>query len=124
MNFTDKQFETLAQYEPYLRTATRESWSRNPGRAALENLAAIWREYANYPAFRMSFNCSTCILNLLRDLGRPYFADKAEREEAAKKAEEATKKAAETTQEKKVGTTATKAPKVAGKAVKTKNAKK
>lgn len=103
MKLTQEEFAALAPYEERMSTALYSRWSRNPGRRALEVMADIWRKHS-YPGFRMDFNCSTCIVNLLSDVGRLYFADKAEKEAAAKT--EAEKPAEEKpAAPKKVGTT-------------------
>ena len=84
MNYTDEQRAILAQYEPYLRTAARSDWARNPGPRALEQINDIL--YAGKPYKpRVNYGCQQCILSILRDAGRAYFADLEEM--ATKKAE-------------------------------------
>ena len=39
MNFSEKTYTELAQYERYFRTATEADWCPNPGRAALDRMA-------------------------------------------------------------------------------------
>ena len=74
MNYTDEQRAILAQYEPYLRTAARSDWARNPGPRALEQINDIL--YAGKPHKpRVNYGCQQCILSILRDAGRAYFAD-------------------------------------------------
>jgi len=75
LNLTDQQFKALAPYRNYFQTAVHERWSRNPGRTALTLMADIWREVAHLPGFRMDYNCGTCIVNILTDLGTLYFQD-------------------------------------------------
>ncbi|MBQ1330281.1 MAG: hypothetical protein IIY31_01355 [Desulfovibrio sp.] len=94
MKLNEGQFKALQPYEAFMRTAVEGRWARNPGRRALEIMAQIYKEVAHLRLFTMDYNCSTCIVNLLSDLGRPYFADKAERE--AQKAEKKTKKVSTT----------------------------
>lgn len=94
MKLNEGQFKALQPYEAFMRTAVEGRWARNPGRRALEIMAQIYKEVAHLRLFTMDYNCSTCIVNLLSDLGRPYFADKAEKE--AQKAEKKTKKVATT----------------------------
>ena len=89
MKLTKEQFALLSEYEKNMETALHARWARNPGRRPLEIMADIWRKHS-YSGFRMDFNCSTCIVNLLSDVGRIYFADKAELIAAEKaKAQEA-----------------------------------
>ena len=98
MNYTDEQRAILAQYEPYLRTAARSDWARNPGPRALEQINDIL--YSGKPHKpRVNYGCQQCILSILRDAGRAYFADldeladngapteKTEKPEKPKKAE-------------------------------------
>lgn len=94
MKLNEGQFKALQPYEAFMRTAVEGRWARNPGRRALELMAQIYKEVAHLRVFAMDYNCSSCIVNLLSDLGRPYFADKAEKE--AQKAEKKTKKVATT----------------------------
>lgn len=89
MNYTDEQRAILAQYEPYLRTAARSDWARNPGPRALEQINDIL--YAGKPHKpRVNYGCQQCILSILRDAGRAYFADL---EELAAKPEKQDKQA-------------------------------
>lgn len=94
MKLNEGQFKALQPYEAFMRTAVEGRWARNPGRSALELMAQIYKEVAHLRVFAMDYNCSSCIVNLLSDLGRPYFADKAEKE--AQKAEKKTKKVSTT----------------------------
>lgn len=85
LNYTDTQFAALTPYRHYFELAVRERWTRNPGRTALTQMADIWRDVARLPGFRMDYNCSTCIVNLLTDLGTLYFQDEKAKAEAAEK---------------------------------------
>lgn len=84
MNYTDEQRAILAQYEEYLRTAARSDWARNPGPSALEQINDILYVGKTYKP-RVNYGCQQCILSVLRDAGRAYFADLDEL--AAKEAE-------------------------------------
>lgn len=75
LNFTTEQYNLLAPYRSYFQTAVHERWSRNPGRTPLTIMADVWREVAHLPGFRMDYNCGTCIVNLLTDLGTLFFQD-------------------------------------------------
>jgi len=85
LNYNDTQFAALTPYRHYFELAVRERWTRNPGRTALTQMADIWRDVARLPGFRMDYNCSTCIVNLLTDLGTLYFQDEKAKAEAAEK---------------------------------------
>ena len=94
MKLNDAQFKALEPYEAYMKTAYEAKWARNPGHRALELMVQIYREALHLRAFSMDYNCGTCICNLLADLGKLYFPDKAERE--ALKAEKKAKKVSTT----------------------------
>lgn len=79
MKLTEQQFKTLADYEPYFDTAVRSSWARHPGQTALKEIHGIYTA-ATGDRRRLNGSCQSCILHLLQDCGRLYFADKAERE--------------------------------------------
>lgn len=129
MNYTEEQFNILAQYEANLRTAVDGNWARNPGRTALAQINDILNG-ATKANHRLNAWCQQCILSLLRSAGKLYFEDKKEREtkkaeaEMAKaetaspqKAEENATKLAETDAKPKAKKTTTKSEK----AVKTDN---
>ena len=92
MTFNDEQFQTLAKYEGYFTDAVRANWCRYPGHAALVTVHAILKD-ATGDRRRLNTSCGVCTLNLMRDAGRLYFADKD-----ARIAAENDKKAAELTQ--------------------------
>lgn len=79
---TDKQFNTLAQYEANLRTATTSSWARHPGRSAMQIIYNTLTEIAG-PQPRLQTFCQPCVLRVLRNAGKLYFEEKAKREAEA-----------------------------------------
>ena len=83
MRLTDKQFQTLSQYETQFRTAVKARWARFPGGAALHQIHKIQREVTGR-ATSLNTSCSTCVLRLLTEMGNIYFAGKAERESQRK----------------------------------------
>ena len=94
--FTEKQMAFLATQERDMRTAVESNWSRYPGQANIEQMRKIWEELTGQTR-EIRLSCSSCILNLVRDMGILYFAQKKEQEadlaaaaaKAAKAAEEA-----------------------------------
>lgn len=82
MNFSDKTFETLAAYERYFRTACDADWCPNPGRAALDEMAAALAEKDGH-RYAINHACGSCILQAVKRAGYLYFEDKAQREAAA-----------------------------------------
>ena len=82
MNFSDKTFEALAPFERYFKTATEADWCPNPGRSALDAMAAALEEIDHRPT-AINHACGACILRVVKRTGYLYFADKAEREAQA-----------------------------------------
>lgn len=105
MTFNDEQFQTLSKYEGYFTDAVRANWCRYPGHAALVTVHAILKD-ATGDRRRLNTSCGVCTLNLMRDAGRLYFADKDARIAADndKKAVELTEKKAKTRKKVKVET--------------------
>lgn len=85
MNYTEEQFNTLSQWEENFRTARDGNWARNPGRHGVTVINDALNE-ATGVKHRANAWCQQCILNLLKNAGKLWFEDKAEREELAKKA--------------------------------------
>ena len=95
--FTEKQMAFLATQERDMRTAVESNWSRYPGQANIEPMRKIWEELTGQTR-EIRLSCSSCILNLVRDMGILYFAQKKEQEAdlaaaAVKAAEDAAKSA-------------------------------
>lgn len=82
MNFSDKTFESLAGYERFFNSAIRSGWCPNPGRAALTVMSDAVEE-KDGRMYARNFNCGSCIVRVVKRCGTLYFADKAEREQAA-----------------------------------------
>ena len=84
---TEEQYNALAPYEQNFKTALECQYSRYPGADGVDTMFRIWKEITNT---RMNLNrtCSVCILNLVKNLGRLYFAEKTRREEEARRLEE------------------------------------
>lgn len=69
---TPEQVAALAPYEERMATAIRAGYATYPGVQALDLMRNIWAAHTGntYP---YSPSCSTCIMNLLRDIGALYF---------------------------------------------------
>ena len=95
MTMTDEQFAALAQYEDRFTTAINAKWCRYPGLAALQTMASVLGDVTGR-AVRINSGCSRCVLHVVQDAGRVYFAEKARREAVqatmAKGTEDAPKK--------------------------------
>lgn len=83
--FNDDELRELSQWEPLFRTAVNADWASNPGRVALERIAAIYTAATGQPTTQ-NFSCGTCVLRLLQDTGRLYFAAQAAAKEKERKA--------------------------------------
>ena len=78
---TDEQFAALAQYEDRFTTATKANWCRYPGLAALQTMVSVYNSVTGQ-GIRINSGCSRCVLHVVQDAGRVYFAEKARREAA------------------------------------------
>ena len=78
MILTEEEFKALEPYEKNMGTAVRASWASNPGSSALDLMQTVYGRVSG-TAKKINKGCGTCILNLLKDIGRIYFADKEER---------------------------------------------
>ena len=84
---TAEQVLELQPYERHFTQATRAAWCSYPGQAGIAKMLDIWESLSGskYP---YQPGCSNCLLNLVRDLGTIYFAQKdsvlAELKEKAK----------------------------------------
>ena len=76
---TDEQFQALAQYEDRFRTAIDAKWCRYPGLAALQTMASVYNSVTGQ-GIRINSGCSRCVLHIVQDAGKLYFAEKARRE--------------------------------------------
>lgn len=90
MRLNDEQFKALEAYERNFNTAVNARWARHPGDRALRVIHTVFTE-ATGDTRHLNTGCQTCILHLLQDCGRLYFAEKAERD-AAKAETKATPK--------------------------------
>lgn len=71
----DSQFERLAAYEKYMKTAIDSSYPRSPGPRGLREIHAVLRE-VDPQTPTLNTTCGTCILRLLKKAGRLYFEKK------------------------------------------------
>ena len=79
MKMTDEQFQALAQYEDRFTTAINAKWCRYPGLAALQTMVSVYNSVTG-KTLRLNSGCSRCVLHVVQDTGRLYFAEKARRE--------------------------------------------
>ena len=76
MTFTKDQLEVLSQWEENFKTAVNSGWARNPGRINLRTIYDIYSGALNNRSIPFNANCQHCIVNLLKAVGKIYFADK------------------------------------------------
>ena len=79
MNYTEEQFKTLAPFEDNFRTALEGNWSR---RISIPDQRRIKATYEAATDTRVPYNvgCASCVVRILRQAGRLWFADKEARE--------------------------------------------
>lgn len=81
MKLTQEQFERLVPYEKYFRTAINSKYASYPGISALETINRTYNEVTGIVR-KLQASCGSCILNLLTDMGKIYFAHKQEQIDA------------------------------------------
>ena len=84
MTFSKEEMEILSKYEQYFHTATKANYTRNPGRAALQEMHRIFKS-ATGSAIGLNTGCGHCIYNLVKAVAVAYYKDKAEMEALASK---------------------------------------
>lgn len=81
MKLTEHEFNTLAPYEQQMSIALNSHYARGISRTVGDAIHAILVRVTGVQT-RFNASCSHCVYNLLCDIGRIYFADKAEKEAA------------------------------------------
>lgn len=93
---TDEQFNALTPFENNFTTAIKVNYTRYPGRAAIDTMFNIYRELTN-SRININRSCGTCVLHLVQNVGKLYFAEKTRREELKAEPEPKPDKAKKTT---------------------------
>lgn len=84
MNYNDEQFQALAPFEGYFRTALRSGYAGYVGFRNAERIDKILKEAGlTAKAVRTNYACSSCVLRLLRKAGKAWFEDQEARIAAA-----------------------------------------
>lgn len=75
VKLTAAQVHELEPFERHFRQAIEAAWCSYPGQAGINKMLDIWLAIAGsqYP---YKPGCPNCLLNLVRDLGTLYFAQK------------------------------------------------
>ena len=87
VKLTAAQVHELEPFERHFRQAIEAAWCSYPGQAGINKMLDIWLAIAGsqYP---YKPGCPNCLLNLVRDLGTLYFAQRDSVLEAAGKVAE------------------------------------
>lgn len=83
---TAEQMTLLKPYERHFRYATTAAWSPYPGKVGIDTMLEVWKELTNTP-YPYKPGCPHCLMNLVRDMGTIYFANKKAIEETPAKAD-------------------------------------
>ena len=94
MKLTLEQFKALEPYAEEFKRAIASNYCKAPSTAELKQIREIFVAATGAKGYPMSFGCTYCVLQLMKDAGRLYFADADEQALAAAKREEERKKAA------------------------------
>ena len=84
---TNEDFELLKPFETQFERA-KSDWVKNEPHKHLELLERIYVANAETKPLPLNYNCSGCILGLLKHLGALYFKKKAEIEATTTEQEE------------------------------------
>lgn len=93
---TDEQFNALAPFEEHYKTAIEVNYTRYPGSAAIDTMFYIYKAITK-SRININRSCGTCLLHLVQDVGKLYFAEKKRREELKAEPEPKPDKAKKTT---------------------------
>lgn len=85
---TAEQMQELSAYERNFEQATKAAWCSYPGQAGIDKMLDTWESLTGYK-YPYQPGCPNCLLNLVRDLGTIYFAQKeADQQELSKAAQD------------------------------------
>lgn len=98
MYYTEEQFNALTPIADELRRAIDHNYAHNPGAKTLDAIREAYISASGTKRYPRNWGCSACVVQLMKDAGRLYFADLDERNAAALEAANAAA-AAEATKE-------------------------
>mgnify|MGYP007027031609 CR=1 FL=1 len=98
MYYTEEQFNALTPIADELRRAIDHNYAHNPGAKTLDAIREAYIAASGTKRYPRNWGCSACVVQLMKDAGRLYFADLDERNAAALEAANAAA-AAEATKE-------------------------
>lgn len=79
MTFTDEQYEILKQATPHFETA-RHEFIRNAPRWLTEQVINVYEAATGKTIMSKDLSCAVCVLRIYQIVGKPFYADKIERE--------------------------------------------
>ena len=94
MKLTPEQFQALSPYADEFKRAIASNYCKAPSTPELKQIREIYVAATGAKGYPMSFGCTYCVLQLMKDAGRLYFAESDEQALAAAQREEERKKAA------------------------------
>lgn len=101
--FDKETLDILAKFEESFNSAINADWARNPGHDALVAMQTAMEKFADRRE-RLNESCNNCVLRLIKETGRKFYADREAVINAAndRKAVEVSKADAETKKKVKV----------------------
>lgn len=75
---TNEQYDALAPYESYFKTAIYSQYAKYCGLSGMQTIHRVYCEITGTNT-KLNASCSSCIFNLLVDCGRLYLAEKERR---------------------------------------------
>ena len=76
---TDEQFNLLKQAEPHFESVKRD-FLRNAPKWLTEQIINVYEIATKKTIFNKDTNCSICVMNIYKLIGKTYYSDKKERE--------------------------------------------
>jgi hypothetical protein len=79
MIYTDEQYEILSQAKPHFETVKRD-YIRNAPKWLTEQIINVYEIATKKTILNKDMNCSICVMNIYKIIGKTYDADTKERE--------------------------------------------
>lgn len=79
MIYTDEQYAILSQAEPHFETVKRD-YIRNAPKWLTEQIINVYEIATKKTILNKDMNCSICVMNIYKIIGKTYDADNKERE--------------------------------------------
>lgn len=79
MIYTDEQYEILSQAKPHFETVKRD-YIRNAPKWLTEQIINVYEIATKKTIMNKDMNCSICVMNIYKIIGKTYDVDTKERE--------------------------------------------